>query len=164
MSWEVFAKFNRKWKELGLHTAAFVSSNNKDTYGPWPVYNGLCTMEIDRGLPVDVQVRHILATEAIDDILIGNAYVESHVGSGYDQDQCDHRDCGQDMFHRGDVVVVNDNLGHYRGEVEVILKDIPNDGQRNLVGGLSREISWTVSIAVVTTNHEKSAEDIVGSA
>ena len=74
MSREVFAKFNRKWKELGLHTAAFVSSNNKDTYGPWPVYNGLCTMEIDRGLPVDVQVRHILATEAIDDILIGNAY------------------------------------------------------------------------------------------
>ena len=38
------------------------------------------------------------------------------------------------MFHRGDVVVLNDNLGHYKGEVEVILKDIPNDGERNLVG------------------------------
>ena len=50
-----------------------------------------------------------------------------------------HRDCGQDMFHRGDVVVVNDNLGHYRGEVEVILKDIPNDGERNLVGRIPKE-------------------------
>ena len=68
------------------------------------------------------------------------------------------------MFHRGDVVVLNDNLGHYRGEAEVILKDIPNDGQRNLVGGLSREISWADLQAVVITNHEKSAEDIVGSA
>ena len=55
MSWEVFAKFNRKWKELGLHTAAFVSSNNTNTYGPWPVYNGLCTVEADRGLPIDLQ-------------------------------------------------------------------------------------------------------------
>ena len=37
------------------------------------------------------------------------------------------------------VVVVNDNLGHYRGEVEVILKDIPNDGERNLVGKIPKE-------------------------
>ena len=154
------------------------------------MYNGLCTMEADRGLPIDLQTRHLLATEAIDDILIGNAYgseeelkamsqvdmtkntivmnpVEGlcetelrvlreyhHAGradaseflirSSMPRLSCrdasiPHRDCGQDMFVRGDVVVVNDNLGHYRGEVEVILKDIPNDGERNLVGKIPKE-------------------------
>ena len=29
---------------------------------------------------------------------------------------------------------MNDNLGHYRGECEIILQDIENDGERNLVG------------------------------
>lgn len=32
------------------------------------------------------------------------------------------------------------------------------------MGGLSREVSWTVSLAVVITNHEKSAEAVVGRA
>ena len=190
LSRQVFDRFNRKWKGLGLHTAAFISSNNKDTYGPWPVYNGLCTMEADRGLPIDLQVRHLLATEAIDDILIGNAYATEeelkamsqvdmtkttvvldpvdglcdtewkvlkeyhHAGrtdasefmirSSMPRLDCREasipwRDCGQKTFHRGDVVVVNDNLGHYRGEVEVILKDIPNDGERNLAGRIPEE-------------------------
>ena len=42
LSRKVFDRFNEKWKGLGLPTAAFVSSNNENTYGPWPVYNGLC--------------------------------------------------------------------------------------------------------------------------
>ena len=37
------------------------------------------------------------------------------------------------------MVIVNDNLAHYRGEVEVILKDIPNDGERNLAGRIPEE-------------------------
>lgn len=190
LSRKTFDRFNEKWKGLGLHTAAFVSSNNDNTYGPWPVYNGLCTLEADRGLPIDLQVRHLLATEAIDDILIGNAYASEeelkamsevdmtktnvtidtvegltdtelrvlkeyhHAGrtdaseffirSSMPRLSCKnspipHRDCGQEFFHRGDVVIVNDNLAHYRGEVEVILKDIPNDGERNLAGRIPKE-------------------------
>ena len=30
--------------------------------------------------------------------------------------------------------MVNDNLKHYCGELQVVLKDMPNDGERNLVG------------------------------
>lgn len=204
LSREVFARFNYKWKGLGLHTAAFVSSNNKDTYGPWPVYNGLCTMEIDRGLPIDVQVRHILATEFIDDILIGNAYASEdelkamsevdmtktnvtieivdglcetemkvlrdyhHAGRtdaseflirssmprlDCKNDSIPYRNCGQDVFHRGDVTVVNDNLGHYRGEVEVILKDIPNDGERNLVGKIPQNEMMIVDLMEENPDH-----------
>ena len=35
---------------------------------------------------------------------------------------------------RGDVLVVNDNLSHYLGEVEVALRDFEDDGTRNVVG------------------------------
>ena len=41
--------------------------------------------------------------------------------------------------HRGDVLIVNDNLAHYRGELEIALRDIPNDGERNLCGHVKEE-------------------------
>ncbi|MCI5773410.1 MAG: MupG family TIM beta-alpha barrel fold protein [Erysipelotrichaceae bacterium] len=185
LGWNTFVNFNKKWKSLGMHTAAFVSSNAKDTFGPWPVYEGLPTLEMHRGLPIDVQVRHLLACETIDDILIGNAFAteeelkamaqidltkttigielcddvteeEKHILFEIDHaGRTDHSDyyirssiprteyrkksvpfrsASPAKFTRGDVVIVNDNLGHYRGECEIILQDIENDGQRNLVG------------------------------
>ena len=185
LGWKTFMKFNRKWKDLGMHTAAFVSSNASNTYGPWPVYEGLPTVELDRGLPIDVQVRHLLACEMIDDILIGNAIADEaelkamsevdltkttigieveegiceeerhilfdleHAGrtdhsdfyircslprSEYTKKSIPQRLCDKKTFVRGDVVVVNDELAHYRGECEIILQEIENDGTRNLVG------------------------------
>src|SRR5699024_2105053 len=41
------------------------------------------------------------------------------------------RPCDKRTFTRGDVLVVNDNLAHYRGEVEIVLTEVENDGQRN---------------------------------
>ncbi|MDE6108298.1 MAG: DUF871 domain-containing protein, partial [Oscillospiraceae bacterium] len=38
------------------------------------------------------------------------------------------------VFTRGDVVVVNDNCKHYAGEVQIVLKDMKDDGQHNYVG------------------------------
>ena len=35
--------------------------------------------------------------------------------------------------------MVNDNLAHYRGELEVVLTEIPNDGERNLIGRIKDE-------------------------
>lgn len=190
LGWETFMGFNRKWKSLGLHTAAFVSSNNKNTYGPWPVYAGLPTCEADRGLPIDVQVRHLLASNVIDDILIGNAYAteeelkvmsqvdltkitfkidtvkgigkeENHILYDYlhagRTDASDYilrsarpridyrktlipaRTSTKKAYHRGDVVIVNDNLAHYRGELQIVLMDIVNDGERNLIGRIPEE-------------------------
>lgn len=40
---------------------------------------------------------------------------------------------------RGDVLIVNDNYAHYRGELEIALRDIPNDGERNLCGHVKEE-------------------------
>ena len=50
-----------------------------------------------------------------------------------------HHDCGKKVFTRGDILVVNDNLAHYRGELEVVLTEIPNDGERNLIGKIKDE-------------------------
>ena len=72
LDFDLFMDFNRYWKELNLHTAAFVSSNNENTIGPWQVFCGLPTVEIMRGLPIEVQARYLLATGDVDDILIGN--------------------------------------------------------------------------------------------
>ena len=49
------------------------------------------------------------------------------------------RDAGCDVFRPGDVLVVNDNLAHYRGELHVALREMPNDGTRNLVGRIPAE-------------------------
>lgn len=190
LGWEKFVEFTNKYKGLGLPVAAFVSSNNKNTFGPWPVYQGLPTCEIHRGLPIDLQVRHLLASNKIDDILIGNTFATEdelksmsqvdktkttfkleladgitesekniiynyvHFGRGdasdyivrssvmredYQNKTIPYRKYEEKLFHRGDVIVVNDNLAHYRGELEIIERDLPNDGERNFVGKIMQE-------------------------
>lgn len=187
---KTFENFNKLWKESGLHTAAFVTSHNENTYGPWPVFDGLPTLEMHRNLPIDVQARHMVSMELIDDILIGNAYATedelktmseidlnkttvsidlvdgineeemkvlfnySHTGRSdasdymirsswprmdYKETSIPYRKCDKPTFERGDVVIVNDNLAHYRGECEIILQPIENDGRRNLVGTIPDE-------------------------
>lgn len=209
LDFDLFMEYNRYWKELNLHTAAFVSSNNEHTIGPWQVFCGLPTVEIMRGLPIDLQARYLLATGDVDDILIGNypatdeelealakidfQAIEVKVDEVegltdneklimYDFaphfDRYDHssfmlrsslprvkfkaqksvqdnflktddvevssqsipyRDPGKKVFTKGDVLVVNDNLAHYRGELEIVLTEIPDDGERNLVATVKPE-------------------------
>lgn len=190
LSWERFLYLSKKYKKSGFRTAAFVSSHNTDTFGPWPVSAGLPTCEMHRNLPIDLQLRHLLATELIDDVIIGNCFAteeelkamsevdlnkismrvdlvpditeqEKKIVTGYRHftrvdasdymlrssmprlDCCDvsfpHRTDARAFFQRGDVLIVNDNLKHYRGELEVVLQDIPNDGERNLVGVIPEE-------------------------
>jgi len=191
LDWDLFQQLNAYWKSINMHTAAFVSSNADNTHGPWNVFCGLPTVEIMRGLPIDLQARYYLATGNVDDILIGNAYatedelkalasvnlqkiifkmdedpgitdVEKAIVYDYEPhwDRFDHssfflrssmvrllykdvsiphRSCDKKVFTKGDVLVVNDNLAHYRGELEIALRDIPNDGERNLVGHVKEE-------------------------
>lgn len=42
-------------------------------------------------------------------------------------------------FLPGDIVIVNDNYKHYAGEVQIVLKDIENDGQRNYIGKIKND-------------------------
>lgn len=68
-----FIKCSEQFKEFGLKTAAFVNSPSAN-HGPWPVSEGLCTLEEHRNLPIDVQAKHLFATGLIDDVIIANAF------------------------------------------------------------------------------------------
>ncbi len=64
---------SRDFKEKGIRTAAFVSSNS-GSIGPWRVNEGLCTLEEHRGQPIAVQAKDIFNTQLIDDVIIANAF------------------------------------------------------------------------------------------
>jgi uncharacterized protein len=69
-----FMKCTQNFKKYGLRTAAFLTSRKEGTFGPWPVTDGLPTLEMHRELPIDVQAKHFIALGGIDDLIISNCY------------------------------------------------------------------------------------------
>lgn len=74
LNFEHFIKCTERFNKYGLRTAAFITSQNKDTFGPWPVADGLPTLELHRELPIEVQAKHLIALGNINDIIISNCY------------------------------------------------------------------------------------------
>lgn len=185
---EHFKKCNANILPSGLPIAAFVSSNEPGTFGPWPVEEGLCTLEMHRGLPIDLQARHLIATGEVEDILVGNAYASEkeleelgkldlhklafrpvlekelsdvekkimydfpHVARGDMSDYMARSTYPRIVYKnvsipaentrdlkRGDIVILNDGYGRYKGELHVVLKDMDNDGKKNVVAHLPEE-------------------------
>lgn len=183
LSFKIFKENSENLKKLGLNIAAFVGSQEVGTYGPWPVNEGLCTLEIHRDLPIDAQARFLFATGLVDDVMIANAYASEEELKRLSQinpglltfgiqledgltdvekeiifefknavrgDMSDYmarstmprviyKDADIPPHHtrdlkRGDVIIINNEYGHYKGELHVILKDMPNDGRKNVVG------------------------------
>lgn len=73
LDYDFFVKCSSRFKKHGIRTAAFINSHSA-TLGPWSINDGLCTLEMHRDLPIDVQAKHLFATNLIDDVIIGNAY------------------------------------------------------------------------------------------
>ncbi|WP_160680261.1 MupG family TIM beta-alpha barrel fold protein [Clostridium sp. C8-1-8] len=73
LSYDHFVSCSKQFREFGIRTAAFVNSKAAD-HGPWPVSEGLCTLEEHRALPISVQAKHLFATGLIDDVIIANAF------------------------------------------------------------------------------------------
>lgn len=71
---DFFLKTTHNFKKHGLRTAAFVTAQNEGSYGPWPVTDGLPTLDMHRYLPLDVQIKHFIAMNAVDDIIISNCF------------------------------------------------------------------------------------------
>ena len=199
---------NDHWKEKGVKVAIFISSNVQGAHGPWPIQDGLPTLEDHRWISVDDQVRHLIAMNNVDEVLFGNAFASEEEFEAIDKviketyiqvpkreelgmlaDFIPHgditripfkieldkditdlekeilyypthsageylyymirsrwtrvfyknkeipaRQSDKTMYHRGDVVIVNDNCKHYHAEIQIVLKDMPVDGQRNYLG------------------------------
>lgn len=185
---DYFFENSKKIKEKDIVLAAFISSNSKDAFGPWDVNEGLCTLEMHRNMPIDLQARHLIATGLIDEVLIANAYaseeefetlskiIEDKVNfkidkeyelSGveekilYDDEHFARGDISDYMrrssmtrvkykdseikaqntrdLKRGDVVILNDNYTRYKGELHIVLKDMPNEGNKNVLGKIKKE-------------------------
>ncbi|MER2176001.1 MAG: phospho-sugar glycosidase domain-containing protein, partial [Carnobacterium sp.] len=73
LNYDHFIETSKQYKEHRLVTAAFVNSPSAHI-GPWPVDEGLCTLEMHREWPIEVQAKHLWATEVIDDVIIANAF------------------------------------------------------------------------------------------
>lgn len=63
-----------KFTKYGVNTASFITSQAKNTFGAWPVTDGVPTLEMHRALPIEVQVKHYIALDNIDDLIIANCY------------------------------------------------------------------------------------------
>lgn len=74
LNFEHFIRCTEKFNKHGLRTAAFITSQNDNTFGPWPVTDGLPTLELHRKLPIEVQAKHLIALGNINDIIISNCY------------------------------------------------------------------------------------------
>ena len=73
MKWHKYLEANKKLKQGNIEIGAFVTSHNKNTCGVWDAKDGLCTVEKMRDMPLDAQIRMLMAAGNIDSILIGNA-------------------------------------------------------------------------------------------
>ena len=73
LSYEHFIKTTQVYRDNGIRTAAFVNSPSA-SIGPWPVEEGLCTLEMHREWPITTQAKHLWATDLIDDVIIANAF------------------------------------------------------------------------------------------
>ena len=187
MGLDRYTDLTSRYKKAGMRVASFITSQEDNTFGPWPVYDGLPTLEMHRDLPIDLQLRHLNAINLCQDILIGNCFASDeelqllaktdltkiNMKIDLEPDISDterdiifwdrhaHRDDCNDLIvrsswprvffkgrpvpvrkrkdpvaHRGDVLVVNDNLEHYRGELWIVLKDLEVSDEYNLVGRL----------------------------
>lgn len=197
LSEERYYFFNSKFEKLGLERAAFVSSNTENSFGPWPVSDGLPTLEICRDKDISWQTRYLFATKAVEDVFVGNAYASegelkamSEVNpdkitlkidlaegiSDFEKDiifnglHLRRSDCNdlivrssmprrtakdvsikaievnKEYYEVGDVLIVNDNLQYYRGELEIVTKPIKNTHDRNIVGHLNEDEMKLVSM------------------
>ncbi|MDF0485362.1 DUF871 domain-containing protein [Amygdalobacter nucleatus] len=176
-----------KAKAYGLRTAAFISCANG--FGPWPTTEGLPTLEMHRNWPIDVQLKHFVALNYIDDIIISNCFPtkdelaalanvnlqivnfkvsaacelpeiaknivfkEKHMKRGDIPEHMIRSSVGRikygeaeiplfnapETLKRGDVVLESSLYQTYRGEVQIVLKDMPNSGCSNVVGHISDE-------------------------
>lgn len=70
-----FMKMSQIYKEKGIETAAFVNAQTASE-GPWPVSEGLCTLEEHRHLPIENQTKMLVAAKNTDNIIIANQFIE----------------------------------------------------------------------------------------
>lgn len=70
---EQFERTSKKFYDNHIRSAAFIGSQVAE-HGPWPVTEGLVTLEMHRDLEMVVQAKHLMLLGYIDDIIIANMF------------------------------------------------------------------------------------------
>ena len=82
LSLDYFNKCTKRFNDYGLETTAFITSQSKGSYGPWPTTDALPTLEMHRNLAAHVQLKHYVAMGTIDNFLVSNCYpTDEELGS-----------------------------------------------------------------------------------
>ena len=74
VSLDYFMRGTEHWAKRGMRLQAFISSNAPEAFGPWPVTEGLPTLEMHRDLPIEVQLKHFVMMGCVSDVMIGNCF------------------------------------------------------------------------------------------
>ena len=188
LSLETFQSCSRHFENAHIQTAAFITSQDAKV-SPWPVSDGLCTLEVHRDLPIDVQARHMKMLNCVDDIIIANTFASEtelkivqdimqlpidYLNVSFFEDAtelekqmiCTVHDYRGDAseyiirsshnkqkyakevilpkhnvrnIQRGDILVLNDNYGQYKAEIQIALKDRVGDPRINVVGRIRED-------------------------
>lgn len=185
------------YKSLGIRVAAFIGSQSKKAIGPWPLKEGLPTIEEHRNLSIVEQAKDFMASNLLDDIIISNQpasekelkdlsvlkensfnftiklenniskteydalfnseveYLGKKISNNVRQDYSPYmircsaprikyskspikaKKLSIKNFKIGDVLVLNQLSGRYNGEVQIVIKEMPYDKRKNLVGKIS---------------------------
>lgn len=189
LDWDYFDKATKHYDKYGLRKAAFITSQEEGTFGPWPADDKMPTLEIHRNIPIEVQAKHLIAYGLIDDILISNCfasevelkklseldletvslevvvakdapdyvtdilYKNTHIFRGdasskgyairsmtrFIYKKLDIKPFNTKDIKRGDIILDNNEYGQYKGEMQIALKDMKNDGRTNVVGCIKEE-------------------------
>lgn len=75
LDYEHFLKCCDDFVKHNIRTAAFVSCG-KNKIGPWPINDGLVTIEYHRNLDLITQIKDLLNLGLIDDIIVGDCYLD----------------------------------------------------------------------------------------
>jgi uncharacterized protein len=187
LAYDYFVSCSKRFKKLGIRTAAFVSSS-EGNLGPWSINDGLSTLEEHRSLPIHIQAKHLWATGLIDDVIIGNAYasdeeiiklgklnryvveleieLEDGISSSeekiiFNEEHVRRGDITEYLVRStevrktyanhpivplgakkqlvGDVAIGNDTFGKYKAELQIVLKEMPEDDRKNVVAKIVPE-------------------------
>ena len=188
LSYDHFVFCSEKFRKYNINTMAFVNSHDA-TFGPWPTQDGLCSLEDHRELEIATQVKHLILTGLIDDVLVANAYAsEAELKAMAEAFNAEYPsikvDVAEDItedervvlfdnlhsyrgdrseyilrstmtriyykdrpfpahntrdMSKGDVLIDNVGYGQYKGETQIALKDMKNDGRVNVVGRISAD-------------------------
>ncbi len=71
---DYFLKISKEYSRYGIERAAFITAQTADT-GPWPLSEGLCTLEAHRHLPIRAQYKWLAASGLVDHVIIANQMI-----------------------------------------------------------------------------------------